>query len=487
MKNLLIAVGLIVNILATAAYAAAQGLPPPPPTVPGHCENCGDDNGRSGQSSSASDRREAREYSRYVAAYNHAHDLYSKAIHAPAAQALRMNQQALAYLNEALRHQPSDADALKLHRQAEASEKTCLGELAEAKGDYDQAIAFYREAEQLYPESNALWETHIARAQQNRTWARGSELQKQGDFHGAEALWRQILASDSVNANAYFNLAAALSGQGRDDEALEAFQQAHRLNPKDLDTISRINKLEKTIATNHEQQALKQQDKAAAANISSSVGALLNDIGSADGQTRSTALTVNGKQEEFTVLGHPESGPSKALSQLPGIAGDDKQAAGTVRNEGADAKDRLQLGFDTAGHANGAISPVVVGDQGPRQAANDKDLLKDPQILKDSQIQGYLKKKAQAEERYQELSGQLKTINGKIAGQDGNKGELQVTANQVLDQMAAAKSEADAATINAQDRAHKLSFTVDMTETPPKPKRVEPPSPSPAAGSQSRQ
>ena len=486
-------------LLSTAFLAGALLLAAGPArctaqNVPGQCvdtpysASCEPSGGNTSTRPSAEDNYEAKEYSRFVSAHNNALKLYNKAIDAPLDKALGMFQAALADIDEALQHQPGDEGSLRLRRQIQASLKCADGRLAAANGNYDQAIAFLREAEQIFPESDARWESFIADFQRNALWARGLALNRQSDFAGAEAIFRQIIAADPSLSGAYVNLYWSLYNEGRYEDALAALQQAHNLDPRNQDTVSRIadvqSKIDEARAEKMRQQqtqALEQQDSAAAATISAGVGNLIDNIGSGDGQTRSIYRMVNGTPVEFTVLGHPESGPSTALGQLSGIAAGDQKAKDSTRNQGADSVDQLQLGFDTAGNPGQALAPIEIGGQGSGQPpVYDAKTMK--AIEDDAQYKQLMKDKADADQRYQQLGGKLKEVNTQIASQQGDTGALQVKENQILDQMAAAKSDANTARVKAEDRARNISFTLNFTETPAKPKPAPPPSPAPGAG-----
>jgi hypothetical protein len=119
-----------------------------------------DSSGSSGTDSAA--HHEAREYSRYVSAYNSALKLRNRAVLAPCSTALPLYQSALTYLDRALQHEPDDSSARRMRREVNASIRTCQGQRAVSNGEYDRGISLFREAQQLYPESNGTWEQNIA-------------------------------------------------------------------------------------------------------------------------------------------------------------------------------------------------------------------------------------------------------------------------------------------------------------------------------------
>src|SRR5215831_15396415 len=55
--------------------------------------------------------------------------------------------------------------------------------------------------------------------------ATGLQLRQAGRLVGAEACYRQVLASQPNHAAAHSNLGIALAGQGKLDEAVAAFRQ----------------------------------------------------------------------------------------------------------------------------------------------------------------------------------------------------------------------------------------------------------------------
>jgi len=485
MKRVVKAVILSVMVLSLSLLAEAQGNVPGAcvPSIPGNCT--GGNGGSTGGGSTS--RYEAQEYSRYLSAFKYADKLHDQALRAARdpAKALALYQRALSYIEEALQHEPGDSLALDEQRKINASIQTCQGQLAAYRGEYDRAISLFREAEAIDPAATNIWEKNIEWAQSLRSktqkdalWASGSQLHDRADWKGAEAIWRQIIASDPSNSAAYYNLGITLENQDRIDEALAAFRQAQRLDPNDKNTNSRTERIEKKSEAIHANAVHKQEDSKAAANISANIGALINNIGSsaASGQTRSIFLPVNGKPKEFTVLDHPQSGPTTAISQLPSAAVEGRGAVATSRNYGADAKDRLELVFDTPGKAYGAPLPVVVTGTSVSQPPSIPE-----KYLHNKEIQGYLAQKDKADQTYKKLGNELTVINNKIARKEGNKGELDVAASKVLDQMAVAKSESDTNDFKAHEKARQLDLGVHMSEEPEKPQHKPPPSPSPSA------
>ncbi len=87
------------------------------------------------------------------------------------------------------------------------------------KGSLDEAIAAYRQAIALEPNS--------AEAHGNL----GNALKGKRQFEGAIAAFRQAIALDPRQANARFNLGVILRSQGQLDEAIAIFREVIVLNP----------------------------------------------------------------------------------------------------------------------------------------------------------------------------------------------------------------------------------------------------------------
>lgn len=479
MKVLVIAITPAVLVLAAALAASAQGLPSAPPSVNSHCvSGCGNNSGGSRSSRSAEDLQAEAQYSSYAAAYNLATGIYKRFAKVPPEQALELTQTALADVDEALGYEPGDANALTFRRQIQAKQQELLGEIAAARGDFDQAIAYFLAAGQIFPESNNRWQELIAWANENKAWAIGNQMHSQQNYTGAESIWRQLLSVDPKNESLYYNLGLALENQGRTDEALAAYQQAHRLNPKAKDAAAKVAETKSTIQDNRQTQALQQQDAAAAQNISSSLGALLNSLNAGDGETKSEYRQVHGQKTEFTTLDRPGAvGHASAIDEAAGVAAGDAAGASSTRNGGADASDRLQFGIDSAGHRAATESAVSIN--GVQSSGAAEQLLK--KFPNDAGIQGYLRERDEAFKRYQQLGDELKEINQKVVKREGDPQALKVQAATVMDQMSAQKSTADSAQVNAEDRARKLSFAIDLTPEQPVKKPVTVPPPPPGA------
>ncbi|HME59568.1 MAG TPA: tetratricopeptide repeat protein [Terracidiphilus sp.] len=240
---------------ATMVVCGAQA-----PPVTGVCvANCG---GGGGGNTNTTTHAEARAYSSYVKAYNQALKQYQQAIRLGAtAQGLSLCQSAQSSIDAALQYAPGDGDAQRLRRGIMGCIDACNGVFAVRNGEYDRGIAFYRQAESDDPADRNLWEQGIAwaesarnqaianadanaaaaralekKAQIHALWERGSQLRKSGDYKAEEAIWRQVIALDPTIPEAYSNLGTTIRGQGRLTDALEAYQKATQLNPKDADS-----------------------------------------------------------------------------------------------------------------------------------------------------------------------------------------------------------------------------------------------------------
>jgi tetratricopeptide (TPR) repeat protein len=487
----------------------------------GRCVNCPDTGGSGSRAPRESTYDPTHEA--YRRAHNAAVDLYNQALKTNAnsrAQYLR----ALDYIDEALRHEPGNSRALKFRRQLQASIRCYDGQEAAENGDFERAIRLFDEAETLYPESSKLW-------QRNRDWAYEKEYDKalslmhgkswseaerhfrriaprygyiayfhlghvlegQGKISDAEWSYRQAIKLDPEKMAPYFNLAELLRRQDRYAEAESAYRQAMKIDPSDAETINNLGLvLEKQgryeEARKAYQKALDADSKAqyAAQNLKSldgkirdakvvpgiqkNIDALITDMDrkSAPGGPQSIYRTVNGKQVEFTIESRPLGRPGSAGDQLKGAGAAGQAATGASKLE--KSADRAQLGFDSAPFPAGSLPVLGAGVGKPGPEVPDA-FRKDPEILK------YEGKKKGLDQKYSDMGNELKSINSKIEKGEGNKGELQVQAARVLDQMAAVKSEKDTLDVHIQERVRKLKFTgVDLT--PAKKKPDEPPFPA---------
>jgi tetratricopeptide (TPR) repeat protein len=222
--------------------------------------------GGGGGNANTTTRQDAMDWSHYVSAFNRAVKLYKRGVpDTNTARALSECQSALSSIDEALQYEPDEGDAQTLRRQITSCISSANGTLAVLRGDIDQGISYYRQAESEYPESNDFWEKNIAWAESKRQqaiaaqqqaiadaqaraeaeraaqkkaqidalWAQGTQLQDNNDYKGAEAIWRQIIVFYPQNAAAYFNLGRALRFEEHYAEAEAAYRESIRLYPAD--------------------------------------------------------------------------------------------------------------------------------------------------------------------------------------------------------------------------------------------------------------
>lgn len=129
-----------------------------------------------------------------------------------------------------------------------------LADLHQARGEYQQALAYYRTLLAAHPDELLLLERagiaalklgHVAEAtalldratrQPDAGWkawnARGVAADRQGRWDEAEAAYARALAIDAGRAEVHNNQGWSFMLQGRWSEALAAFERAAALNPK---------------------------------------------------------------------------------------------------------------------------------------------------------------------------------------------------------------------------------------------------------------
>jgi tetratricopeptide (TPR) repeat protein len=180
-------------------------------------------------------------------------------------QSISLCQSAQSSVDEALQYSPGDGDAQLLRRRIIACIDSCNGTFAVRNGDIDRGISFYREAESADPADRGLWEQSIAwaesmrqqaiananakaaadrerekQAQEDALWERGNQLLNSNDYKAAEAIWRQVIALDPEQSEAYGNLGYALSMLNRDAEAVEAYRKSIQGNPNNTFFMIRL-------------------------------------------------------------------------------------------------------------------------------------------------------------------------------------------------------------------------------------------------------
>jgi tetratricopeptide (TPR) repeat protein len=248
--------------LGAAAIVVCGAQAPP---VNGVCvANCG--SGNTNTNTNTTSHAEARAYSSYVKAYNQALKHYQQAIRMGAtAQGISLCQSAQSSVDEALQYAPGDGDAQLLRRRIVACIDSCNGTFAVRNGEYDRGVAFYRQAESDDPADRGLWEQSIAwaesarrqaiadaqakteadrarekQAQEDALWEQGNQLLNSNNYKAAEAIWRQVIALDPEQSEAYGNLGYALSMLHRDGEAVEAFRKSIQGNPNNTFFVIRL-------------------------------------------------------------------------------------------------------------------------------------------------------------------------------------------------------------------------------------------------------
>ena len=135
---------------------------------------------------------------------------------------------------EAQYYRNLDSDPAKLQRAESFAQKALaidpqlsdvhftLGFIAGDKYDYRRAAQEFREALRLEPDSATTWD--------QESWALA--YQQPPDGPGAERASREALRLGFSNMASYYHLGRALLVQGRYDEAIAAFEQAHALSPQ---------------------------------------------------------------------------------------------------------------------------------------------------------------------------------------------------------------------------------------------------------------
>ncbi len=103
-----------------------------------------------------------------------------------------------------------------------------LGVASANRGQFDEAIAAFREALEIKPD--------YVEARNNL----GAALQSQGRIDEAMVQYRTALEIKPDYARVYYNLGTVLAGRGRFDEALAQFQRALELKPDDADAQNNL-------------------------------------------------------------------------------------------------------------------------------------------------------------------------------------------------------------------------------------------------------
>lgn len=123
-----------------------------------------------------------------------------------------------------------------------------MGQFMEQIGDYDSAIAFYRQAFSLEPVDSQVW-YYI-----NNNL--GYCLNHFGKHQEAERYCRAAIRIDPQRHNAYKNLGISLEGQGQYPEAAKLYVVALRSNPADSRALVHLENL----LTKHSEVSLEIPD-----------------------------------------------------------------------------------------------------------------------------------------------------------------------------------------------------------------------------------
>ena len=267
----------------------------------------------------------------------------------------------------------------------------------------------YAEAEEIYRQLLAL---HPKDA--NTYNCLGAALEAQGQHAAALAAYSQSIKYNSKNAAPYRNTGLVLEAMERYEEAKKFYQQALRVDPHAEDARNNLADLEAKIQERAAAQAeavRKEQDAQATTNIRAHLGTLAD----AFEQARS--------------------------AEMHGQAGD------------------LRRPWDSSGDKAPSGNLPMILSGGSKQPE-----FKVPERFQgDQKIKDLMEEKAAADRQYQDLGAQLKDLNEKMAKSDGDKGQLQVEAANVLNQMSAAKSASDTAVVKAEDRLRMIKDEVNWT------------------------
>ncbi len=474
--------------------------------IPGNCDDSGGGGGGQwggGILQSPEERESRREYERhkrYRDAYNEAVDAFNAGLGVEGphqwASALRKYQQAEADLNRALRIEPDNPKALDFLPRIRAAIVSMQAFLAAEAGRYAEAIQLLQSAGRIYPANAANYESWIpwvhsleaeareqARIQAIRAQADAAHDRR--DWPAAEALWRQLAAATPDDWAVHYNLGITLKLQGRFEEALVAYREAYRLNPKDKNAREQLEFVEGLVKALRQEQALKQQDAQAAAGIAQNVGTLIQDLKStqsAIGPTRSELRWVNGQLVEFTTLEHPHSGPGPSTAGEQGVSAKVEGQAAARAPTLEDVKDRGGLTFQTPGGSYGGLPTLSLHSE---QRPSDEIIgpYKGVPAIKD-----LLQERDEARQEYRRLGEELKAVNAKLASSPpAEKGALQVKATDLLDQMTRANNRAYTADLKAREKAQEearkrkaeQNFSVEFDQKPATPEATSVPSPAP--------
>lgn len=378
----------------------------------------GDDHGSSGSSSQEIERQNLR-----INAYNAALKYYAAGLNQPPEKALSKWQDALRLLEKALSYQPGDPKTLRMIRQVKGGMKCCEGQAALARGAYSQAIALFNEAGEIFPEGQDVWNQNLEQAR--------SLMHDPGSAH-----------KDYPNV--------VWTGEGQRIRPAPGYRWASE-DPAGKQDFRVVQKEEVRQA-----QAM--------ADLRTQVNSLIADAGSASGSsglggTRSLYRMVHGTKQEFTTLENFQNGPGGAGAQLVSTVASGVTAASAMKP--TDAAGRSGLGFDTFGASQGTL-PVLglTGRTGEAGAFTVED-----RYLQDPEIRIWMDQKQQADQDYQTLGNELKTVNDQLKVPGSDRGALQVDVARILTEMKASKSNSDTIRVKVEDKIRLKKYKgLNLTE-----------------------
>lgn len=505
------------------------------------CEGGGGGGGTGGRNSDGPSEYDLA-YEAYYQAHITASDLYRQGLNTRGVASQQYFQQALEYIEEALRHLPDASKTLHFKRQVLAAMKVNEGDTAVENGDYEWAMRFFDEAQNIYPESSDLWQRHRDWAYEQEynkalslffgeSWGEaerhfrgiapkygaiayyylGVVLNNQGKVSEAEWSYRQTIKLDPDNSSscaaAYGNLASLLAKQQRYAEAEAAYRQAIKLHPKDADTINNLGVMLEEQGRYEEARTAYQKALGVDPNVEYAASNLksLEDKIRRHEEAKKDVIVVERIQGDIDTLitdignnaspGQPQSiyrtvnGEQVEFTvephpqEGPGSAGDQLLSNVAAGQTSIDAS-KLEISSDRAQlgfdtpAAPAGSLPVLGSGTGKSTPGVPDAFKKDPEILQ------YQAERQVLDQRDSYLGSELEAITGKIEKLEGlisetEKGQLQVQKAAILDQMAAVKSQKATLEVHIQDRVRKLTFSgIDLTPAQAKTKSVPPPAPS---------
>ncbi|MEO2054156.1 MAG: tetratricopeptide repeat protein [Nitrospira sp.] len=126
-----------------------------------------------------------------------------------------------------------------------------LANLHERQGRLTEAIRTVQKAYMLFPEETSpeakALSSRLARLrnqlESKTSFERGVKLLREGNNEAAEAAFRSVLALQAENVQAYHFLGLSLGIQNRFEEAIEQFEALLRIQPKSIDSRTRLSEL----------------------------------------------------------------------------------------------------------------------------------------------------------------------------------------------------------------------------------------------------